>query len=157
MSAEFSFTVNGQGRTAKTDGARPLLDVLREDFGLTGTKYGCGEGACRVCTVILDGKPVQSCLTPVSAVAGKKVETIEGLEADGKLHPVQEAFVQEEGMQCGYCVPGMIMSTVALLREKPKPNREEIVQALNGNLCRCCGYPNLLNAIEAAATKGGAR
>jgi aerobic-type carbon monoxide dehydrogenase small subunit (CoxS/CutS family) len=155
MSAEIQFTLNGQRRTISTEPTRPLLDVLREDLALTGTKYGCGEGSCRACTVLVDGKPVQSCLTPVSATAGKKVETIESLcpanASDDQLHPVQKAFIEHEAMQCGYCVPGMIMTTVALLREKKNPSREQIVQALNGNICRCCGYSNLLNAIEAAA------
>jgi aerobic-type carbon monoxide dehydrogenase small subunit (CoxS/CutS family) len=151
---EVKLIVNGKERSLSTDGDRPLLDVLREDLHLIGTKYGCGEGACRACTVLVDGKPVQSCLMPLRAAAGKRVETIEGLATGGKLHPVQEAFLQQEAMQCGYCVPGMIMSTVALLRDKPSPSREEIIQALNGNLCRCCGYVNLLNAVERAARSG---
>lgn len=153
MSAEIQFTLNGQSKKVSTEPNRPLLDVLREDLALTGTKYGCGEGSCRACTVLLDGKPVQSCLTPVSATAGKKIETIESLcpGPDAPLHPVQKAFVEHEGMQCGYCVPGMIMTTVGLLRDKPNPSREQIVTALNGNLCRCCGYSNLLQAVEAAA------
>jgi len=151
MSSEIKFTVNRQPQTVSTESERALLDFLREDLHLTGTKYGCGEGACRACTVLMDGKPVQSCLTTMSEVAGKKIETIESLAADGKLHPVQEAFLQEEAMQCGYCVPGMIMSTVGLLRKNSSPTREEIIQGLNGNLCRCCGYVNLLNAVERAA------
>ena len=155
MSAEIQFTLNGQARKVTTEPARSLLDVLREDLALTGTKYGCGEGSCRACTVLVDGKPVQSCLTPVYATAGKKIETIESLcphdQPGAKLHPIQEAFIHEEGMQCGYCVPGMIMTTVALLREKSNPTREQIVTALNGNLCRCCGYSNLLKAVETAA------
>jgi aerobic-type carbon monoxide dehydrogenase small subunit (CoxS/CutS family) len=155
MTSDFKLTVNGKSRLLTTEGERTLLDCLREDLHLTGTKYGCGEGSCRACTVLVDGRPVQSCLTPIRAVSGKKIETIEGLAADGKLHPVQEAFVREEAMQCGYCVPGMVMSAVALLRNKPSPTRAEIVQALNGNLCRCCGYVNLLNAIEHAAKTGG--
>lgn len=134
-----------------------MLEILRESLGLTGTKYGCGEGACRACTVLVNGTAVQSCLTPARAVAGKKVETIEGLEQDGNLHPVQEAFIREEAMQCGFCVPGMIMSAVALLRKNSSPKREEIVTAMNGNLCRCCGYVNLLNAVEAAARNAGGR
>jgi aerobic-type carbon monoxide dehydrogenase small subunit (CoxS/CutS family) len=151
MSAEIQFTLNGQSRKVTTEPGRPLLDVLREDLALTGTKYGCGEGSCRACTVLVDGTPVQSCLTPVSAGAGKKIETIEGLATGDRLHPIQEAFIWEEGMQCGYCVPGMIMTTVALLREKKNPTREQIITALNGNLCRCCGYSNLLKAVETAA------
>lgn len=154
MSVEVAVIVNGQARSVKTEPDRRLLDVLREDLFLTGTKYGCGEGACRACTVLVDGKPAQSCLLPISAVAGKKIETIESLASNGQLHPVQEAFLREEAMQCGYCVPGMIMTTVALLRRNPGPGREEIIEALNGNLCRCCGYINLLNAVERAARKG---
>jgi len=153
--AEIKLSVNGKAETLTADADRSLLDYLREDLHLTGTKYGCGEGACRACTVLVDGKPVQSCLTELSSLDGKKVETIESLAADGKLHPVQEAFLHEEAMQCGYCVPGMIMSTVALLRNKPSPTREETIQALNGNLCRCCGYVNLLNAVDRAAKRGG--
>jgi aerobic-type carbon monoxide dehydrogenase small subunit (CoxS/CutS family) len=155
MNAEIQFTLNGQSQKVATDPARPLLDVLREDLALTGTKYGCGEGSCRACTVLVDGKAVQSCLLPVSATQGKKIETIESLcpanAPEDQLHPVQKAFIEHEAMQCGYCVPGMIMTTVGLLRDKPKPSREQIVQALNGNLCRCCGYSNLLKAVEAAA------
>ena len=153
MTAEIKLTVNGKAQTLTTEPERTLLDYLREDLHLTGTKYGCGEGACRACTVLVDGKAVQSCLTSLKSVSGKKIETIESLAVDGRLHPVQEAFLQEEAMQCGYCVPGMIMSTVALLRNKGTPTREEIVRGLNGNLCRCCGYVNLLNAVERAASR----
>lgn len=152
MTPPIHFTVNGRSQSASTDPERTLLDYLREDLQLTGTKYGCGEGACRACTVLIDGKPAQSCLTSMAEVEGKKIETIESVaSADGKLHPVQEAFVAEEAMQCGYCVPGMIMSTIGLLRKNPSPTREQIMQALNGNLCRCCGYVNLLQAVERAA------
>lgn len=150
MSAEIQFTINGQSKTITSEPERLLLDVIREDLGLTGTKYGCGEGSCRACTVLLDGKAVQSCLVPLSAAKGKRIETIEGLSSDGQLHPVQQAFLQEQAMQCGYCVPGMIMQTVALLRSNPSPDRDQIVDALNGNICRCCGYPNLLKAVESA-------
>jgi aerobic-type carbon monoxide dehydrogenase small subunit (CoxS/CutS family) len=151
MTSEIKFSLNGRPQTASTETERSLLDYLREDLHLTGTKYGCGEGACRACTVLIDGKAVQSCLTTIGEVSGKKIETIESLAVDGKLHPVQEAFLQEEAMQCGYCVPGMMMSTVGLLRKNSSPTRDEVVQALNGNLCRCCGYVNLLNAVERAA------
>ncbi len=155
MSTEIQFTVNGKGSKVTTDPARTLLDVLREDLALTGTKYGCGEGACRACTVLLDGKAVQSCRLPISSVAGRKIETIESLcPADApndQLHPVQKAFIEHEAMQCGYCIPGMIMTTVGLLRDRSNPTREQIIQALNGNLCRCCGYSNILKAVEAAA------
>jgi aerobic-type carbon monoxide dehydrogenase small subunit (CoxS/CutS family) len=145
------FEVNGAIRQVTTDPERPLLDVLREDLDLTGTKYGCGEGQCRACTVLLDGKPVTSCLTPVKLAAGKTVTTIEGIGNDTRLHKVQQAFVEESAMQCGYCVPGMILRTVALLRATPKPTDDQIVNALNGNLCRCCGYPAILAAVRRAA------
>ena len=151
MSAEIEFTLNGQLQKVLSEPMRPLLDVLREDLALTGTKYGCGEGACRACTVLIDGKPTLSCKTPVSAAKGKKVETIESLASGGKLHPVQQAFIDHEAMQCGYCVPGMIMTTVGLLRQNPNPTSAQIVDALNGNLCRCCGYPNIIKAVKAAA------
>jgi aerobic-type carbon monoxide dehydrogenase small subunit (CoxS/CutS family) len=151
MNANLQFTLNGKLQRVSTDPRRILLEVLREDLDLTGTKYGCGEGQCRACTVLLDGKPVRSCLTEVTEVEGRNVETIEGLARDGGLHPVQEAFVKEGAMQCGYCVPGMIMTTVGLLRRDPKPTRAQIIEALNGNLCRCCGYVNVLKAVERAA------
>lgn len=145
------FKANGIARRAETDAERPLLDVLREDLGLTGTKYGCGEGQCRACSVLLDGKPVTSCLTPVKMVEGKSVTTIEGIERQGKLHRVQQAFIDEGAMQCGYCVPGMILRAIALLESKPKPTDAEIQDALNGNLCRCCGYPRIVAAVKRAA------
>ena len=145
------FILNGKPRRLEADGGRNLLEVLREDLQLTGTKYGCGEGQCRACTVLMDGKPVTSCLTPVETVAGRTVETIEGLGTAEKLHPVQKAFLEKEAMQCGYCVPGMIMTTVALLRDNPHPDPQQIVEALNGNICRCCGYPNILEAVKLAA------
>jgi isoquinoline 1-oxidoreductase alpha subunit len=145
-------TVNGQQREVRTEPERPLLDVLREDLKLTGTKYGCGEGQCRACTVLLDGKPVTSCLTPVGKAAGKTIVTIEGLAANGNLHPVQQAFLDRQAMQCGYCVPGMILTAVGLLEQNPRPNDEQIVEFLNGNLCRCCGYSNILAAVRQAAS-----
>ena len=154
MSTTFRFTVNGKARRVQTEAERPLLDVLREDLGLTGVKYGCGEGQCRACTVLLDGKPVTSCLTPVRAAAGKKVVTIEGLAAGDRLHPLQQAFVEEGAMQCGYCVPGMILTAAALLERNPHPTEAQIVDALNGNLCRCCGYPRILAAVRRAAEGG---
>ena len=134
MNATIQFTVNGQARSFLTDTRRTLLDVLREDLGLTGTKYGCGEGQCRACTVLLDGKAVPSCQTTMEELEGRKVETIEGLAGDGRLHPVQEAFVQEGAMQCGYCVPGMVMATVGLLRRNPVPTKAQIIEGLNKNL-----------------------
>jgi len=151
MDTTVQFTVNGKVQRVSTDSRRTLLEVLREDFGLTGTKYGCGEGQCRACTVLLDGKAVSSCQTTMDEVGGRKVETIEGLASVDKLHPVQDAFVTEGAMQCGYCVPGMVMATVGLLRRIPKPTTAEIITGLNGNLCRCCGYGNILKAVERAA------
>jgi carbon-monoxide dehydrogenase small subunit len=157
MDVSLSFTVNGQSHTITTDAERPLLDVLREDLKLTGTKYGCGEGRCRACTVLMDDKPVLACVTPFSKADGKSIVTIEGFAENDKLHPVQEAFLAEGAFQCGYCTPGVIMQTVALLHNKPQPTRDDIVDGLNGNLCRCCGYPRLEAAVEraAAATSGG--
>jgi aerobic-type carbon monoxide dehydrogenase small subunit (CoxS/CutS family) len=151
MNTAVQLTVNGQARRIQTDPERPLLEVLREDLGLTGTKYGCGEGQCRACTVLLDGKPVTSCLTPVRAAAGKSVVTIEGLATGGRLHPMQQAFVDEGAMQCGYCVPGMILRAAALLEQHPHPSDAQIAEGLNGNLCRCCGYPRILAAVRRAA------
>ena len=152
MAVAIQLTVNGEQREVRTEPERPLLDVLREDLKLTGTKYGCGEGQCRACTVLLDGRPVTSCLTPVSKAGGKTIVTIEGLAANGALHPVQQAFLDKQAMQCGYCVPGMILTTVGLLEQNPHPNDEQIVEFLNGNLCRCCGYPSILSAVRAAAS-----
>ena len=151
MARRLEFRVNGVSRTVETDPARPLLEVLREDLGLTGTKYGCGEGRCRACTVLVDGDAVTSCLYAVSRAAGKQVQTIEGLASEAALHPVQQAFVDAGAVQCGYCVPGMVLTTVELLRKNAKPTREEIVKALDGNLCRCCGYVQILEAVARAA------
>jgi aerobic-type carbon monoxide dehydrogenase small subunit (CoxS/CutS family) len=151
MATAVQFTVNSRPQRVETDPRRTLLEVLREDLGLTGTKYGCGEGQFRACTVLLDGKAVQSCQTAMDEVEGRKIETIEGLATGAKLHPVQQAFVAEGAMQCGYCVPGMIMATVGLLRRNPAPTKAEIISGLNGNLCRCCGYGNVVKAVERAA------
>jgi aerobic-type carbon monoxide dehydrogenase small subunit (CoxS/CutS family) len=134
----------------RSDVDRPLLDVLREDLGLTGTKYGCGQGDCGACTVLLDGKPVRSCITPAGDANGKAVRTIEGIAADGALHPVQQAFLDQQAMQCGYCVPGQIMTAVAFCESRPKASKGEIVDAMRENLCRCCNYPNILAAVEQA-------
>lgn len=154
--ATFEFTVNGQAKRIESDPNRPLLDVLREDLHLTGTKFGCGEGQCRACTVLLDRRPTLSCLTAVERAEGKQIVTVEGLASGAKLHAVQQAFLEENAMQCGYCIPGMIMQTVALLERNPSPSREQIVSALNGSICRCCGYPRILSAVErAAATMRG--
>jgi aerobic-type carbon monoxide dehydrogenase small subunit (CoxS/CutS family) len=151
MAKEFELHVNGRGISLSLDEDRPLLDVLREELGLTGAKYGCGEGECGACTVLLDGKAVRSCITTVSEVGDAKVLTIEGLAAAGELHPLQRAFIEKQGLQCGYCVPGQILSAVALLNEKKKPSRAEIVEAMDANICRCCNYVNILAAVEQAA------
>lgn len=147
----FRFIVNGLERSVETDAERPLLEVLREDLGLTGTKYGCGEGQCRACSVLLDGKPIISCVTPVRTIAGKNIRTIEGLAEGDRLHRAQQAFLEEGALQCGYCTPGMILRSVALLEKKSKPTEEQIIEALDGNLCRCCGYPRILAAVRKAS------
>ncbi len=153
MDKTISFTVNGKATTVTTDSKRPLLDVLREDVGLTGAKYGCGEGQCGACTVLVDGKRVLSCITPVSAVDKKHITTIEGLSDGDKLHPVQEAFLAEGAMQCGYCTPGMVLTATALLEKNPNPTDDEISTAMNGNICRCNGYVKILKAVRSAAEK----
>lgn len=153
MPDRFTLDVNGSTHQIETDGERPLLDVLREDLSLTGTKYGCGEGACGACTVIIDGEATRSCITSISEVDGRKVETIEGLAKDGELHQVQQAFIDQSAMQCGYCVPGQIMNAVALLRSTPQASREQVVEAMDGNLCRCCNYRNIRAAVEQAASR----
>ncbi len=151
MTATITFTVNGRQETVTTDDERSLLDVLREGLRLTGAKYACGEGRCGACTVLIDGRPVRSCVTLATAAAGKQVLTIEGLAEGGTLHPVQQAFLSESAFQCGFCTPGMIMATVALLRETPSPTDEQIRAALDGNLCRCCSHPSILRAVRRAA------
>ncbi|MCL5279065.1 MAG: (2Fe-2S)-binding protein [Planctomycetes bacterium] len=153
MDVTITLTVNGVARTVTTDPQRPLLDVLREDLHLTGTKYGCGEGHCGACTVLMDGKPARSCVVPVSLADKKSIITIEGLAKGDSLHPVQEAFLAEGAIQCGYCTPGMILSAVALLQDKSNPTDEEIVAGMNGNICRCNGYVKIMNAVRRAAGK----
>jgi carbon-monoxide dehydrogenase small subunit len=145
------FDVNGVEATVTTDPERRLLDVLREDLGLTGTKYGCGEGQCGACLVHLDGEPTRSCLVPVGDAAGTSVTTIEGLARGDTLHAVQEAFIEEGAMQCGYCTSGMILAAVALLRRTPDPTHEQIVSGMDGHLCRCNGYVKIVNAVRRAA------
>ena len=147
--------VNGTRRRIDADAGRTLLSVLREDLDLTGTKYGCGEGQCAACTVLVDGQPTLACITMVGEVAGKRIVTIEGLALEGKLHPVQEAFLEADAMQCGYCTSGMILGAVALLRSKPNPSDAEIATGMNGHICRCGTYPRIVRAIHAAAGKGG--
>ena len=148
-----TFTVNGQKRTVSTDPQRSLLEVLREDLRLTGTKYGCGEGQCRACTVLLNGKPVASCTTPVAEADQQTVLTIEGLAKGETLHPVQAAFLAENAFQCGFCTSGMILGTVAMLKEIPNPSEGEIRSRLNRHLCRCCQYPSIVKAVRRAATQ----
>lgn len=145
--------MNGVRRSIASDPERPLLYVLRDELNLTGAKYGCGEGQCGACTVLLDGAPVRSCLTPAKAAQGKTVATIESLEQNGRLHPVQQAFIEEDAMQCGYCTPGMMMTSLALLRRNPNPDEQEIRVAISGNLCRCTGYVNIVKAVQYAAEK----
>jgi len=149
--------VNGARRSVHADAGRSLLSVLRDDLALTGCKYGCGEGRCGACTVLIDGKPMRSCTTPVGTVGTKRVRTIEGLASGEKLHPVQEAFLQCDALQCGFCTPGMIMSATALLENQPRPSREQIIRFLNGNVCRCGTYARIVTAVEQAARalKGG--
>ena len=158
MNATIKLTVNGEPRTVTTDPQRPLLDVLREDLRLTGTKYGCGEGQCGACTVLIDGQRAQACQTTIAEAADHAVTTIEGLASGGRLHPVQEAFLAEGAIQCGYCTPGMVLSTVALLNKNPHPTDADIDSAMSGNLCRCGTYPRIRKAIHLAAgepAKGG--
>jgi nicotinate dehydrogenase subunit A len=150
-----SLLVNGVRHEINPAPEQPLLSVLRDNLNLTGTKYGCGEGQCGACTVLLDGKPVRSCRTSVASAQNKKITTIEGLEQNGKLHPVQEAFLGQEAFQCGYCTPGMILSAVALLTSNPNPTEPEIVRFMNGNICRCGTYSRIVAAVRQAAV--GAR
>lgn len=147
-----SIFVNGDAR-AVPDGRRNLLSFLRYDVGLTGTKYGCGEGLCGSCTVLVDGQPIRACQTTVAAVLGGTVTTIEGLARQGALHPVQQAFVELSAMQCGYCTPGFIMATVALLGRQRSPTTDQIREALSENLCRCGAYGRILRAVETAARR----
>jgi len=143
--------VNGTRRVAHAGPDRSLLSVLRDELDLTGAKYGCGEGQCGACTVLLDGSPVRSCITRMSEAAGKRITTIEGLEREGRLHPLQEAFLETGAMQCGYCTPGMIMSGVNLLSDNPNPSEKEIREGISGNFCRCTGYQHIVNAVQNAA------
>lgn len=143
--------VNGRRRSVQTDAQRPLLWVLRNELNLTGTKYGCGEGQCGACTVLLSGTPVRSCQTECGAVGDREITTIEGLAKGGRLHPLQQSFMDCDALQCGYCTPGMILSGVALLRKNPDPSDEEIKDALNGNVCRCGTYNRIIAAVHHAA------
>jgi len=136
----WNWSSTGARHRVQSDPERPLLYVLRDELDLTGTKYGCGEGQCRACTVLLDGAPIRSCITPLSKAQGKQITTIEGLERDGRLHPVQDAFIKADAMQCGYCTPGMIVGSVALLKKNPNPSEADIARELEGHICRCGTY-----------------
>lgn len=153
------FTLNGVAKSVTVDADRNLLWVLRDDLGFTGTKFGCGASFCGACTVLVDGKEVRSCVTPVSRVAGRKVVTVEGLAQGDKLSPVQEAFVEHVGFQCGYCTSGMVIGATALLAANPKPTREQIIQGMERHLCRCAAHTRIVDAIESASRKmaGGAK
>jgi len=158
MQRTISFTLNGKPARVTVDDSRMLLWVLREDLGLTGAKFGCGEGLCGACTVIVDGEAVASCATAIKDVAGKRVLTIEGLSHGAALHPIQQAFLKHHAFQCGYCTPGMILQAYALLQKKPRPTRAEILDGMEGNLCRCGSHHRIVAAIQEAsrAAKGGA-
>jgi aerobic-type carbon monoxide dehydrogenase small subunit (CoxS/CutS family) len=151
MSKITALNVNGKKLRVDADSETNLLSVLRNDLDLTGSKYGCGEGQCGACTVLVDGQPIRSCITPVGRAANKPIMTIEGLAKDGRLHPLQEAFLKADAMQCAYCTSGMIMSGVALLNETPRPTRDQIVEHMDGNVCRCGTYQRIVAAIEMAA------
>ncbi len=153
MPDSISFKLNDKPVRLSVDGERPLLWVLRTDLGLTGTKYGCGEGHCGACTVLLDGVPVRSCLHQIKDARGKEVVTIEGLEKDGKLHPLQKAFIQHDALQCGFCTPGMILTAFGLLTDNSRPTREQIIRGMEQNLCRCGTHTRIIDAIEAAASE----
>jgi len=157
MRRTLSFTLNGKPAHLETDDKRLLLWALRTDLGLTGTKYGCGVGLCGSCTVVVGGKAVRSCQTTIGEVQDKQVTTIEGLATNGRLHPLQQAFIDHGGLQCGYCTPGMIMNAYGLLLADPHPSREKVLDAMEGNLCRCSAYKRILEAIESVAGKEGGR
>ncbi len=158
MAGKIELSVNRTQHSVISDGEASLLSVLRNEIGLTGSKYGCGEGQCGACTVLIDGFPQRSCITKLWSVAGKAITTIEGVEHDGKLHPLQEAFLADDALQCGYCTSGMIVSAVGLLKASPNPSVAEIVEFMQGNICRCGTYPRIVAAIQkAAAEMGGGR
>jgi aerobic-type carbon monoxide dehydrogenase small subunit (CoxS/CutS family) len=153
MAKTIRFSFNGKSTALEVEEERMFLWVLRTELGLTGAKYGCGEGLCGSCTVLVDGKPERSCQLPMSDVAGKKVVTIEGLAKNGKLNPVQAAFVEHDALQCGFCTPGMILSAYGLLLENPKPTRQQILDHMEDNLCRCGAHVRIVKAIETAAAE----
>jgi len=151
MKETISFTLNDKAVSVEADGERPLLWVLRTDLGLTGTKYGCGKALCGACTVIMDGMAARSCVIPVSSVKDRNILTIEGLAKNGKLHPIQEAFAKHDALQCGFCTPGMILNAYSLLLSNPEPSRQDIVDGMEYNLCRCGAHARIIRAIEEAA------
>lgn len=151
MNETISFTLNGKSVSVTTDSDRMLLWVLRTDLGLTGTKYGCGKSICGACTVIVNDRAVRSCMTTIRSVKGKNVMTIEGLSNNGKLHPIQEAFAEHDALQCGFCTPGMILNAYSLLLKNPEPTRQEIIEGMEDNLCRCGAHIRIIRAIETAA------
>ena len=151
MVKKISFTLNNKPVTVEVDGDRELLWVLRTELGLTGTKFGCGEGLCGSCTVLIDDEAMPSCQISIKDVAGSKVTTIEGLEKGDRLHPLQKAFIDHDALQCGFCTPGMIMKASSILKENPNASRSEIVEGMDGNLCRCGAHPRILDAVESAA------
>ncbi|KJF42475.1 (2Fe-2S)-binding protein [Draconibacterium sediminis] len=153
MKAKIEFTLNGKNVSVELEESKKLLWVLRTHFNLTGTKYGCGEGYCGACTVLINNSATRSCATTIGEVAGKNVITIEGLAQGEKLHPVQQAFADHDALQCGYCTPGMIMNAVGLLNDQPNPSREDIILGMEDNLCRCGAHNRILDAIEAAANE----
>lgn len=153
MTKRIVLQVNGEPHVVETEGSRPLLEVLREELGLTGTKYGCGEGECGACTVLVDGRAVRACITAIDDVDGAEIVTIEGLATGPDLHPLQEAFITERAMQCGFCTPGMILEAVALLRAKPTATADELLTGMDSHICRCGGYPRILQAITRAAAQ----
>ena len=159
MPKPIKLNVNGRALSIGAEAESSLLFVLRDQLDLTGSKYGCGEGQCGACTVLVDGVPRRSCITKIGTVEGKRITTIEGIAPEGKLHPLQEAFLAEDAMQCGYCTPGMVMSGVALLRSNRNPSEKEIIAAMEGNICRCGTYPRIIAAVRrfAAASPGAAK
>jgi len=153
MEKTIQFTLNGKKTTVTIDPGQNLLWVLRNHFGLTGTKFGCGIGFCGACTILIDNEAVRSCQLPVGDIEGKNVLTIEGLSVNGKLHPLQQAFVDNEALQCGFCTPGMIMNALALLKRNPAPTRQQIIEAMDDNLCRCGAHVRIIKAVEDASVK----
>lgn len=155
--SRFDFTLNGRRTTLDARDERRLLTALRTDLGLTGTKYGCGEGQCGACVVVVDGKAERACRLPLNRVQGRDVLTIEGLARDGKLHPLQQAFIDHGALQCGYCTPGMLLQAYVLLRDNPRPSRDAVLAHMEHNLCRCGAHQRIVEAIEAVSRQSGGR